>query len=253
MYANEENTESSLLEASVVENYPGFPVGITGFSLLSKMSEQAERCGVRIHSEGIAKVLTNEKQVVDTCGNLCAYDAYVEAIGCKPRKFECDGIHNIPVHTCAICDGSIYNGRNVVVIGGGDTAVSSALYLSNIASKVFVLVRKSYCRCTNRFALNAIVEKPNVEIMYETTLGRVTLDDNGKTILHLQQKDNYSDVMLINVDAIFPCIGYDANVVEHIGDGKVWYCGDCVDAYKQVAIAVGSGARVALEIIGETK
>lgn len=251
VYSNSENTESSLIEASIVENYPGFPDGELGFELLNKMVEQAEKCGVCIHPEGVAKVLTDERRVVDTAGNAHAYHEYVEAIGCKKRKFECKGIDLLPVHTCAICDGSLYGKNdNVVVIGGGDTAISSALYLSNLVNQVTMLVRKPKCRGTNQVALNALSTRQNVEILYNSTLDHIDKDALGNSILHVAKANYYADFMLLGVSAIFACIGSEPNVIEHIGNGKIWKCGDCAEQYEQVAIAVGSGARVALDIIG---
>jgi len=254
VYANDENTESSLVEADLVENYPGFPDGEQGFLLLNRMIKQAQKCGACIHPEGVAKVLTDERKVVDTVGNAYVYDEYVEAIGCKRREFECPGIDLLPVHTCAICDGTLY-GKNdkVVVIGGGDTAISSALYLSNIVGQVTVLVRKPQCRCTNQLALNALVGKSNAEIMYETTLNTVTKDGLGKPILHIGKANYYADFMLLGISSVFVCIGSEPNTIEHIGNGKVWRCGDCVEEHKQIAIAVGSGAKTALDIIGSCR
>ena len=249
VFSGEEHSLSCLAEAPIVMNYPGFPNGINGLELLNLFVEQATLSGATIHSESVIVIDTNDKVAVDENNTIFNYDEVVVATGVKPRKFECKGIDKIPVHTCAICDGNLYKGCNVVVIGGGDTAISSALYLSNIASKVSVLVRKAHCRCTNKLALDALAKKDNVGIMYETTLESVTLNGDGKPILHLGKKDNYADVMLINVSAIFSCIGHDENKVPVLGNGKVWKCGDCVEEHRQVAIAVGSGAKAALEII----
>lgn len=252
VFSNEESTESCLMEASSIFNYPGFPAGIGGAELLQLFVSQAEQNGVAIHPEGISLVRSDEKLVIDTNGAEHSYDEYVEAVGCRRREFHCDGIELLPVHSCAICDGSLYGkSDHVVVIGGGDTAVSSALYLSNLVSQVTMLVRKPQCKCTNQVALNNLLAKDNVEIMFNSTLERIDKDALGNAILHVAKANHYVDTMLLGVSAIFACIGSDPNVIDHAGEGRIWKCGDCIEESKQVAVAVGSGAGVALRMIAE--
>jgi thioredoxin reductase (NADPH) len=255
VYSDMLNTISCLAEAGCIENYPGFPDGISGDELLGLFTSHAEKNGVSIHEEGIVKVLTDERKAVDMLGNEHEYDEYVEAVGLKRKEYTCPGIENVPVHTCAVCDGSLYGEKargkktHVVVIGGGDTAVSNALYLSGIAGRVTMLVRKPVCRATNVKALKELEQKSNVEIRYETVLHSVTKSNGGNAVCHLQYRNYYSDEMITDVDGIFVCIGYNANAVEHVGEGRVWKCGDCAEQHKQVAVAVGSGAKTALDII----
>ena len=251
VFSNEENTESCLAEASIVKNYPGFPNGIEGVELLGLFVEQAQNAGVAIHPEGIASVHSDDKYVIDTNGAMHPYYEYVEAVGCKRREYRCDGLELIPVHYCAICDGGLYGKEDVVVvIGGGDTAISSALYLSNLVKMVVMVVRKPNCRFTNKKAFDELRSKRNVVIEYETQLHHVSSDGEGNSVLHLMHKNQHSDEMIVGAKGLFVCIGCEANVVEHIGNGRIWRCGDCSNDKKQVAIAVGDGARVALDIIG---
>lgn len=248
--SNEESTESCLVEADIVQNYPGFPDGISGLGLLELFRSQAEGAGVTVRPEGASKVLTDEKAVVCTDGSRLEYDEYVEAVGCRRREFMCTGLNKVRTHYCAVCDGSLYGkDDHVLVIGGGDTAVSSALYLSGIAGRVTMIVRKPSCRATNWMALEELSSKGNIEIMYDTQLYCVTSDADGKPVLHLAKNGNYSDILLTDVKGVFVCIGHDVNSVERTGDGRIWKCGDCVESQKQVAVAVGSGARVALEMM----
>ena len=251
VFSNEENTESCLAEASVVKNYPGFPSGIEGVELLGLFVEQAQNAGVAIHPEGISSVHSDDKYVIDTNGAMHPYDEYVEAVGCKRREYRCDGLELIPVHYCAICDGGLYGKEDVVVvIGGGDTAISSALYLSNLVKMVVMVVRKPNCRFTNKKAFDELRSKRNVVIEYETQLHHVSSDGEGNPVLHLMHKNQHSDEMIVGAKGLFVCIGCESNVVEHVGNGRIWRCGDCSNDRKQVAIAVGDGARVALDIIG---
>ena len=251
VFSNEENTESCLAEASIVKNYPGFPNGIEGVELLGLFVEQAQNAGVAIHPEGIASVHSDDKYVIDTNGTTHPYDEYVEAVGCKRREYRCDGLELIPVHYCAICDGGLYGKEDVVVvIGGGDTAISSALYLSNLVKMVVMVVRKPNCRFTNKKAFDELRSKRNVVIEYETQLHHVSSDGEGNPVLHLMHRNQHSDEMMVGAKGLFVCIGCESNVVEHVGNGRIWRCGDCSNDRKQVAIAVGDGARVAMDIIG---
>ena len=251
VFSNEENTESCLAEASIVKNYPGFPNGIEGVELLGLFVEQAQNAGVAIHPEGIASVHSDDKYVIDTNGAMHPYYEYVEAVGCKRREYRCDGLELIPVHYCAVCDGGLYGKEDVVVvIGGGDTAISSALYLSNLVKMVVMVVRKPNCRFTNKKAFDELRSKRNVVIEYETQLHHVSSDGEGNPVLHLMHKNQHSDEMIVGAKGLFVCIGCESNVVEHVGNGRIWRCGDCENDKKQVAIAVGDGARVAMDIIG---
>ena len=251
VFSNEENTESCLAEASIVKNYPGFPNGIEGVELLGLFVEQAQNAGVAIHPEGISSVHSDDKYVIDTNGAMHPYYEYVEAVGCKRREYRCDGLELIPVHYCAICDGGLYGKEDVVVvIGGGDTAISSALYLSNLVKMVVMVVRKPNCRFTNKKAFDELRSKRNVVIEYETQLHHVSSDGDGNPVLHLMHKNQHSDEMMVGAKGLFVCIGCESNVVEHVGNGRIWRCGDCSNDRKQVAIAVGDGARVAMDIMG---
>ena len=251
VFSNEENTESCLAEASIVKNYPGFPNGIEGVELLGLFVEQAQNAGVAIHPEGISSVHSDDKYVIDTNGAMHPYYEYVEAVGCKRREYRCDGLELIPVHYCAICDGGLYGKEDiVVVIGGGDTAISSALYLSNLVKMVVMVVRKPNCRFTNKKAFDELCSKRNVVIEYETQLHHVSSDGDGNPVLHLMHKNQHSDEMIVGAKGLFVCIGCESNVVEHVGNGRIWRCGDCSNDRKQVAIAVGDGARVAMDIMG---
>ena len=251
VFSNEENTESCLAEASIVKNYPGFPNGIEGVELLGLFVEQAQNAGVAIHPEGIASVHSDDKYVIDTNGAMHPYYEYVEAVGCKRREYRCDGLELIPVHYCAICDGGLYGKEDVVVvIGGGDTAISSALYLSNLVKMVVMVVRKPNCRFTNKKAFDELRSKRNVVIEYETQLHHVSSDGEGNPVLHLMHKNQHSDEMMVGAKGLFVCIGCESNVVEHVGNGRIWRCRDCSNDRKQVAIAVGDGARVAMDIMG---
>ena len=241
VFTGEEMSMSCLAQASKVYNYPGFPDGIDGLDLLELFTRQAENCGATIHPEAVACIDTESKVVLDSYNAKHPYDEVVMASGVRPREFACDGIENIPVHMCAVCDGSLYGkDSSVVVIGGGDTAVNTALYLSGFVGKVYVVVRKDYMRATNRKIVDELVAMGNVDIRYLSNV--VAVPEKGVVRL-----DNGGD---LRADALFPCIGFDVNEIATRGDGKVLKGGDCVEEHHQVAVAVGSGARAALGIMG---
>ena len=265
VFTDEINTLGSLQNAKEINNYPGFPDGIGGLDLQMKMVEQAEKNGVKFHEAGITKVITDTKTAVDSYGKEHKYDEYVEAIGLKHKEYECNGIENIPVHYCAVCDADLCVGQNVVVIGGGDTAVSSALYLCDKAKSVTMLVRKPNCKITNRTAFEELKKRDNFQLMYTTELREVTVGEDGKPVLHVEDTSRSQTFVLTtyppqyktepymieipDVTHLFVCIGFSVNNIAHYGEEGIWKCGDNVERHKQVAVAVGSGANVALDII----
>ena len=267
VFTDEINSLGSLQNAKEINNYPGFPDGIGGLDLQMKMVEQAEKNGVKFHEAGITKVITDMKTAVDSYGKEHKYDEYVEAIGLKHKEYECKGIENIPVHYCAVCDADLCVGQDVAIIGGGDTAVSSALYLCDKAKSVNMVVRKSNVRITNQKAFEELRKKPNFHLWTNTTLEKVSLDDKGKPLLHLEVKHPLGPVVLtiippihvpevetkfVQTDHLFVCIGFTVNEIKHVGEGEIWKCGDNTERHHQVAVAVGSGANVALDIIAKS-
>ena len=268
VFTDEINSLGSLQNAKEINNYPGFPDGIGGLDLQMKMVEQAEKNGVNFHEAGIVMVNTDSKFVIDSYGNQYKYDEYVEAIGLRHKEYNCNGIENIPVHYCAVCDADLCIGQKVFVIGGGDTAVSSALYLCDKAESVDMVVRKSNVRITNKKAFDELRSKLNFHIWENTTLEKVSLDGEGKPLLHLEVKHPLGPVVLtvippihvpevetkvVRADHLFVCIGFTVNEIRHVGEGEIWKCGDNTERHKQVAVAVGSGANVALDIIEKNR
>lgn len=235
-------------------NYPGFPNGISGYELLELFSKQAEMNGVKFNSNGIKNVECDKNIAHDKHGNSYHYDEFVMATGVKPRDYVCEGIGMVPVHTCAVCDGNIYGKDDrVAVIGGGDTAINSAMYLSGIVGEAHVIVRKDRLRATNLKVYDELVQKNNVHVHYNSTVSKVEckLDNNkqpgAKKCFSLLDGENHSIANEIN--AIFSCIGYDVNEIKTSGDRSIWKCGDCIEERHQISVAVGSGAKIALQII----
>lgn len=139
----------ALSDSPLVENFPGFPEGISGFELLDNMTTQAQNGGAIIHDEEIIKIDIDNNTVLSDSQVIYEYDYLIISTGCKPRKLSAKNIEkfeNKGIHYCAVCDGSFYKDKEVIVVGGGNTALTEAIYLSNIAKQVNVFVRRDIIR-----------------------------------------------------------------------------------------------------------
>ena len=161
---------------TVVENFPGYPNGVDGTQMMMDMKEQAARFGADLRDGSIEKVDFSSRpyHLTDERGNEIEADTVIIATGASAKylglpdeeKYRGQG-----VSACATCDGFFYRKRTVAVVGGGDTACEEALYLSSLAKKVYMIVRKPYLRAAE-IMQQRVKEKENIEILLETnTLG----------------------------------------------------------------------------------
>ena len=169
------------------------------------------------------------------------------------------------VSACAVCDGFFYRKKDVAVIGGGDTAVGDALYLSGIANKVYLIVRKNYLRAS-KVLQERVSNTPNIEILFEHVTKEVLGDNMGVTGLRLEKQGK--DEVIINITGMFLAIGHNPNTSIFKGqitldengyivtEGKgtqtnikgVFACGDVQDpTYRQAITAAASGCKAALD------
>jgi len=244
---NEEATVSALATTSAIENYPGFPHGVDPVALLGLMAEQAESCGAEFRTEGVSGIDAAARTATLTDGSSLRADAFVVAVGAEPVPFSCPGSDLVGIHTCAVCDGSLYAGQEVAVIGGGDTAFGDALYLSGVCSSVTMLVRRDVARVSNEAVIRRVREKENVRILWKTVVSSIGHEPGGSISLELNGGPDS-----LEVDGLFACVGVRPRAVPVAGDpsGVVWLCGDCrPSATRQVSCAVGDAARTALEVI----
>lgn len=233
-----------LTETSLIENFPGFPDGIEGFELMDNMTKQAERFRVKIYDDKVEKV-ENHKVYTDT-GVEEHYDIIVFATGLTPNKLDLLDDEYNNVHYCAVCDGSLYKDQIVAVIGGGDTALGDALYLSNICKQVYMIVRRDQFRGSD-ILINKVTNAPNIKILFNNQIKEVQVDQNcniKKIILTNYDQD-------LNIKGIFSCIGFKVNN-ELFANREVqdsYICGDCDgNLYRQAVIACGDGAKTAIDI-----
>lgn len=191
-----------------IENYPGFEEGIDGFSLGMKMQQGAERFGAETHYSEVLSVDFSEKikKIIISDGTLLARSVIV-ATGANPRKLGIENEDELAgrgVHYCAHCDGRFYKDKTVAVVGGGNSAVSDALYLSRIVKKVYLVHRRDTLRA-EKIYYNQLQNTENIEIIWNSRVERLIAGDRIQAVSIKNVKDN--KVSDINCDGIFISIG----------------------------------------------
>lgn len=263
-------TGGQLTTTREVENFPGYPEGISGTDMMDDIRKQALKFGTDIRKGNITsvdfnhdpKIITiDKKKTIEASVVIIATGASARYLGLESeRKFRGMG-----VSACAVCDGFFYRKQTVAVIGGGDTAVGDALYLSGIASKVYLIVRKNYLRAS-KVLQERVANTPNIEILFEHVTKEVLGDDSGVTGLRLVKKE--TEEVTIAVTGMFLAIGHKPNTEIFKGqikldengyivtEGKssktnvdgVFACGDVQDpTYRQAITAAASGCKAALD------
>ena len=190
-----------------VENYPGF-LKITGPELSSNMYDQVINAGAEYEFENVINIHNGEIKKVVTEDNSYDCKAVIIATGSKYRKLGLDAEDKYVgngVHFCTSCDGSFYKNKTVAVVGGANTAVSNALYLADIAKKVYLIYRGSELKSEKSLA-NELQKKQNVEILFNTTVENI----NGETSLESVDIKKGGTKEILKLDGLFESIGMDA-------------------------------------------
>ncbi len=262
-----------LTTTTEVENFPGYPDGITGPQLMDDLRRQAAKFGADIRPGRIAHADFSVRpfSLKADDGTEISADTVIIATGATAmylglpdeQKFA-----GLGVSACATCDGFFYRGRTVAVVGGGDTACEEALYLANLASKVYMIVRKPYLRAS-KVMQQRVAEKENIEILFNTnTVGLFGEEflEGAHLIEHLGTDDERR--FDIAIDGFFLGIGHKP--VTELLDGQielddrgyirtfggttatsvsgVFAAGDVADPrYRQAISAAGTGCRAALD------
>ena len=192
----------------IIDNYPGFDEGVDGITLGMKMQAGAERFGaVTEYVEVIkAELVGKIKRIVTTSGEFLARTVII-ATGANPRELGIDGEEKLigrGLHYCAHCDGRFYKGKTVLVVGGGNSAAADALYLSNLASKVYVVHRRDTLRATKIYH-EPLMKAENVDFIWNSTVTDYIVD--GK-IVGVKLKDTVTGKEnTLDVDGVFVSIG----------------------------------------------
>ena len=191
-----------------IDNYPGFPVGVDGFTLGQSMKEQAENFGAQTRFTEVtqAQLHRSPKVITTDAGEILAKTVVI-ATGANPRKLGLENEEALTgkgVHYCAACDGMFYRGKTVAVIGGGDSAVADALILSRIAKKVYLIHRRDTLRATKIY--NASLEEAeNIEILWNSQVTKLMAD--GKLNGIIVQNHLTCESMQLDLDGVFISVG----------------------------------------------
>lgn len=199
-----------------LDNYPGFAEGVDAFELSFAMASQAERFGAERVSDEVVDLDVDAVKKLLTCVSGAQYSAraVIVATGAEPRELGVSGeaeLRGRGVSYCATCDGGFFRGKVAVVVGGGNTAVGDALYLSRICEKVYVVHRRDSFRADALY-LNALSELPNVELVLNSTVEAIRSTTDGEVPMpHVEsilvRDRNTGDERVVNTDAVFIAVG----------------------------------------------
>ena len=257
-----------LTTTTVVENFPGFPGGVDANSLMDAMREQARSFGADIRPGVATAVNLDRRPFLVTIDNekTVAAEALIIATGAQARYLGLPSetqYRGGGVSACATCDGFFYRKRTVAVVGGGDTACEEALYLSGLAAKVYMIVRRDVFRAS-RIMQKKVLETPNIEVLWNCNTQEVLGDGSVVTGARLLRKDG--TVFDIAIDGFFLAIGHvpaselfapwlQLDAAGYIvTEGKtsatcvpgVFAAGDVMDPrYRQAVTAAASGCKAA--------
>ena len=202
------STGGQMALTDMIDNYPGFEEGVDGITLGMKMQASAERFGAKSEFAEVTDIMLEEspKRVITTSGELLAR-AVIIATGANPRQLGVkneDAFLGRGVHYCAHCDGRFYKGKTVMVIGGGNSAASDALYLSRLASKVYLVHRRDSLRATKIYH-EPLMKAENIEFLWNSTVSEIVADKRVSGAV-LKNTQDGSEKM-VDVDGIFVSIG----------------------------------------------
>lgn len=256
-----------------VENFPGYPNGITGPEMMDDLQKQAERFGTQIHYEYITEVklaqeagqlhtvISSSGQEIQTRSVIISTGATAKYLGLEDEtKFAGSG-----VSACATCDGFFYKGRPVAVVGGGDTAAEEATYLAKLCTQVYLLVRRDELRAS-KVMQERVFNTPNITVMFHHELIGLEGEKAVEKAKIINNQTN--EVSELAVDGVFIAIGHKPNTelfqgvldMDETGylitEGKstktnvpgVFASGDVQDnVYRQAITAAGTGCMAALD------
>jgi thioredoxin reductase (NADPH) len=252
-----------------IENFPGFPSGITGPQLMDDMREQAKKFGADVKFESATAIDLSQKPfTIKGEGSTYTADALIISTGASARWLGIESEQKYMgkgVSACATCDGFFYKEKDVVVVGGGDSALEEATFLTKFAKKVYIVHRRDEFRAS-KIMVKKGEENPKVEFVFNKVIDEIVGDD---FVTGVKLKDTVSgEISELAVDGVFMAIGHIPNTKLLEGqldlDEKgyintvpgstktnvegVFACGDVQDKiYRQAITAAGSGCMAALD------
>jgi thioredoxin reductase (NADPH) len=258
-----------LMLTTEVENYPGFPEGITGPDMMELFQKQAERFGAGILLEDATEVDLSERPFrVKTDSRSFTADAVILATGASARWLGLESetrLQNRGVSACATCDGALYRGKPMAVVGGGDTAMEEALFLTRFATKVWVIHRRDALRASKIMQERALAND-KIEFVWNAVVEEVIGEEFVTGVrVHDRVTDQRQE---LPVEALFIAIGHQPNtalfrgqielddvgyIVPAPGTSRtsaegVFACGDAMDpVYRQAVTAAGTGCMAAID------
>ena len=219
LYATRAGLDTAILErmspggqmalTDIIDNYPGFPEGVDGIMLGMNMQMQAERFGAKTLYEDVVAVDFTDPavKVVQTASNTYHARTVIVATGANPRELGLPNERALTgkgVHYCAHCDGRFYKGKTVAVVGGGNSAVADALYLSRVTDKVYVIHRRDSLRATKIYH-DPLMKAENVEFVWDSAVSDI-LSDGRVTGVNVKNLKDGSE-REINFSGLFVSIG----------------------------------------------
>lgn len=262
-----------LTTTTEVDNFPGYPNGITGPEMMEEFKKQAERFGAEIRF-GIAtkvdfsgkphKVILDENKVIEADAVIIATGATARYLGLEAES----RYAGMGVSACATCDGFFYKGKDVAVVGGGDTAAEETTYLAGLCRKVYLIVRRNELRASKTMQ-DKVFNTPNIEILWEHQAIDLFGENGVEGAVLVKKKDTpEEETVKIKIDGFFLAIGHTPNsdvfkeYLETDGTGYiktipgssktkiqgVFAAGDVQDpVYRQAVTAAGSGCMAAID------
>lgn len=256
-----------------IENFPGFPTPIYGSELMNNMKQQAENVGVTIHEDIITELDAQQRPFVlcSENGNCYKADSIIIATGASARWLGLESeakFRGFGVSGCATCDGFFYRGKEVAVIGGGNTAVDEAIYLTNFASKVTLIHRRDSLRA-DKTLQERLFANPKIEVIWDSVVTEFVGSYEPLSLTGLKVKNIKTDEIInLSVSGAFIAIGHHPNsdlfkgILETDAEGYIitkpnscatniagiFAAGDIKDPqFRQAIVAAGSGCIASLE------
>ncbi|NCF98440.1 MAG: thioredoxin-disulfide reductase [Planctomycetia bacterium] len=263
------NSGGQLMLTTDVENYPGFPEGIMGPELMENFRKQAERFGAEIHYENVVDVdFSSHPYTVKSSTQEVKANTVIISTGASARMLGLESESRLMGHgvsTCATCDGFFFKGQEIAVVGGGDSAMEEAVFLTKFADKVTVIHRRGELRASKIMQQKAF-DNPKIEFMWHSAITEV-LEEEGKVSGVEVENLESGDKVTLPLQGVFVAIGHTPNT--SLFEGKldlhdngyinthevtktsvqgVFACGDVQDfTYRQAITAAGSGCAAAID------